>query len=1018
MFRSKGTMFVNLVVALTIIASPVRAQEARLRPTASAAARTIEFTTTQVTEADVAISPDGQWLVFTMLGHLFRLPVTGGSAEQLTFGPYYDANPAFSPDGNRVAFDSDRDGSEGNVFVLDFATGQITQVTHEPWALRPIWSPDGQAIVYLRFIRQAIVHWGDPIPALVRRVTLDGGEPKTLSGAQRLVRSAFYLPDGRLAWTVLEQELGSPRRYTRIEVVDPLGTVSTVRTLEGDGDCVVSTSDANGLYCRRLSRPQSGRAPSEQELLFLPLPQGAERLIAVLSLRPSWSDVLHKHVQFAIAPDNENLYVGNAGRLWKIALPSGGGSQPIAFSARIKLEIQDPTPPPKVTLGVVGSSAPPRSVLNPVLSPDGRKLVFVAAGWLWEQPVDGGSAQRLFNGGALEHWPAFSPDGRKLAFVRSEYGREEVRVFDFESRQTHTLASGLSYQRPRWSYDGQRLVFAEYSPQRLVAVNLSDGKRESLTDFGWWLPRPHFSADGQWLYFTANTSGIGTLYRLALKEKATPEAMTRLAHHLSDGVLSRDGKWLAFRRKLDIWLAPLGHLPVREEDVRLLSAEGGDTFSFTADSKAVVYSVGNRIWRQQLQSRERQEIPVRLQLPRPTPAPLLLRRVRVLDFSSGTFTPETSLFVTQGRIRWIGSEDGHKLPQEAAIVDGGGRFLIPGLFDLHAHAVGSRGHSNASQEDFVAYGVTSVRDPGGQWLAWQNALVDRGDASSDPVPRYYFAGDTFEGEQPLHGDVFLQIFDEDDARDYVRRYKQWGAQFIKVMPSVTWPLQRAVAEEARRQGLPVMGHGTSAREVTKSVILGYAVIAHDNWPDRYYADVLRMLAEAGTSWNPTLVAAGGDALFLRDEPERVTDPKFRAFRYASTGSYWSAILEPLLNGWAETLAGIRVAHQLGVKLQPGTDTRPRWFFGASLHWQLEYFVEAGLTPLEVLRLATQQAAEAVGAQNDLGTLEPGKLADIVLLDKNPLEDIRNTQSIWRVIKGGWLFDPEELRPLESRGATK
>ncbi len=126
----------------------------------------------------------------------------------------------------------------------------------------------------------------------------------------------------------------------------------------------------------------------------------------------------------------------------------------------------------------------------------------------------------------------------------------------------------------------------------------------------------------------------------------------------------------------------------------------------------------------------------------------------------------------------------------------------------------------------------------------------------------------------------------------------------------------------------------------------------------------------------------------------------------------------MLSGWAETLAGIRAAHQFGVKLQLGTDTRPRWFFGASLHWQLEYFGEAGLTPLEALRTATQEAAAAVGAQDDLGTLEPGKLADIVLLDKNPLEDIRNTQTIWRIIKGGWLFDPEKLRPLESRGATK
>ena len=118
----------------------------------TAVVRTIEFETTEVTEADVALSPDGQWLIFTIVGHLFRLPVEGGTAEQLTFGPYYDTNPVFSPDGRRVAFVSDRDGNEGNVFVVDLSTGAITQVTQEPWAAQPTWTPDGRGIVYLRMV--------------------------------------------------------------------------------------------------------------------------------------------------------------------------------------------------------------------------------------------------------------------------------------------------------------------------------------------------------------------------------------------------------------------------------------------------------------------------------------------------------------------------------------------------------------------------------------------------------------------------------------------------------------------------------------------------------------------------------------------------------------------------------------------------------------------------------------------------------------------------------------------------
>jgi hypothetical protein len=331
------------------------------------------------------------------------------------------------------------------------------------------------------------------------------------------------------------------------------------------------------------------------------------------------------------------------------------------------------------------------------------------------------------------------------------------------------------------------------------------------------------------------------------------------------------------------------------------------------------------------------------------------------------------------------------------------------------------GSVTTNQEAYLAYGVTSVRDVGAR-LTWLNALADRGEATSEPVPRYFFSGDFFTGAMPRPSPLDMVLHDEDEARTYVRRWKGWGAHFIKVHPPISWPLQRPVAEEARRLGLPVVGHGSSVEQITKSVTLGYAVLEHTP-RNRPYDDVLQMLALAGTRWDPTLAVRDGNALLLRDEPERLADEKFRAFtpewriHRAQTRSHsWTALGDKALRGsWVERLASIRAAHRRGVKLQAGTDAYPGVpiFYGSSLHWELEYFVQAGIPPLEVLRIATQEGAVAVGAEDDLGTLEPGKLADLVLLDANPLEDIKNTQTIWRVIKGGWLFDPEKLRPPKS-----
>ncbi len=820
------------------------------------ATRTIEFDTRQVTQPDVAVTPDGQTLIFTMLGHLFRMPAAGGNAEQLTFGPFYDTDLAISPDGSRVAFVSDRDGSEGNVFVLDLGSKQVSPLTTEARAGRPAWSLDGQAIVYLRFASR------NPrsASAILRRISPKGGELETISSSPHDFSSLFYMPDGRLAWTVTERDGKTSRWITRVEAVNQRGEGSTLATINGLARRVLASPAGDGLYFRR--QVNESFFVQIDEIVFLSLPDGVER-----SVLPATGG----RSRFAVTPDNKTLYFGQAGHLWKVRLPEGA-RLPIPLQTHVKLEVETPTPPPAAP--AARSSAASRSIMTPRLTPDGKTLVFGAAGCLWRQPLAGGKAERISSGDVYEDCPSLSPDGSRLAFLRFEEDLASVVAYDLKTRQMRTIVSGTYYWEPGWSSDGRKLILAEYrySGPHVVSVSLADGKKEQLTEFGKWSPCPHLSADGRWLYYTSDKSGTGELYRLSLKEKGKEEMLTRLSRNVSDGLISPNAKWLAFRRNKEIWIAPFGSPPITDDQVRKFSGEGGDSFAFTSDSSALVYSAGNNVWRQPLAGGERKQIPVRLELSRLTPKPLLLRGLRVLDFQSGGFGPPTSMLIKQGRIAWTGPESGHQIPTNSELIDCTGRFAIPGLFDFHTYTAGYK------PVPFIAYGVTSLRDMEGS-IFWMNALRDRGEFSAGPVPRYFFSGGMFEGEHPDWGDSFLQIYDEQVARDYVRRYKEWSADFIKLYGvaavSLSWPLQRTVADEARRLGLPVVANVVDVEEITKGVTLGCFSLEYGD-AEQVYDDVVQMLSLSGTHWDPVMAFSGSDALLLRDEPEKLSDPKLRS----------------------------------------------------------------------------------------------------------------------------------------------
>ncbi len=971
-------------------------------------ARTLEFETNEITQPGIAIAPDGRSLVVNLLGHLYRIPTAGGSATQLTFGPYYDSDPAISPDGGRIAFVSNRDdGSDGNLFVLDVTSGKIVQLTHEFQVGMPSWSLDGKTIAYLSYLRREEYPAGQA-PGFTgggtemsrpHTISAQGGTFQQLADAQAC-GAIFFLPAGRVIWSVTEPAPAGQPPTTLIEARGPGGSLSQLGSVPGQfSRAAASARNGSGLYYI------AGRT-----LRLLTFADGSSTAIGAYP---------GGQARLVVAHDGTAIYAASEAKLWHLALP-GGNREPITWQAHVKMEVAEPlvkkwTPPSEAPF-------PPRAVLTPILSPDGRRLIFMAAGSLWEQSMDGGQAKKLFDDPAFQQDPAFSPDGKQLAFIADEHGKRQLRVYDFSTKQTRSLISlpGATWPLfPNWSPDGKSIVFQRTDqisdPYRFIRIDANGGEPVELTrTTGSWTGRPHFSTDGNTLYFTARIDKISKfadIFRLSLQQQgAQPEAVTDLGRHAHDGLVSPDGKWVAFRRNTEIWLARMAPGVLKDQDFKQFSVEGGRSFSFTADSSAIVYSEGRRVWRKPVEGESATEIPVRLMLIPAVAAPLLISHVRVLDVQAGRFSADESMLIEKGRIRWTGAESGHQIPANAIRLDGGGRFAVPGLADSHVHTAWS--NQQITEDSLIAYGVTSVRDTGSR-LDLINALKDRGDTTLLPVPRYFASGDIFEGLMPLWGDAFMEITTKEEAREYVRRWKSLGADFVKLYASLPWYVKSAAAEEAHRLGMPAVGHGLSIEEVTRSIILGFATMEHEGPTND---DRLKLQAASGVKWDPTRTVSFG----YGGEREKMANPatidaKFRTFIpedaiKAATSRSNRPGSDADRAAWKSSLAPLLKANQMGVKLLDGTDAlMTSIFFGPSVHWELQFFGDADIQPSDLLRIATIGNAETVGASADLGTLETGKLGDVVLLNGNPLENIHNTMKIWRVVKAGQVFDPATMR---------